>query len=404
MGDYAPSLPDADKLYEDLGETSRKMGDLQEALLVCRVETWDTTADTFSPPDMRITMRFGSMPKTTHNGPDDKWFIFFSRPLVNLKVGQSVDFDLWDRDVLSDDHICPGKGTYAGQVPFTIKGSLAKVDCRAETRDEVEKDLKDRLAAFDISIARIRSRMDSAEMPDPHQLPDWGLHHIGWDAAEEDLLGLAALVGWDDPRVERRITHREEAQHHWTERLHKAIADLEAHANTLDKSVSVGEHVAMSAAELQCNNTSSNTAPSKKTPAGKKKKANVGPCQLEVTLSADVPWSLEAGAFGERVDEGPELPQIALIDNQGKVFPLEAAEVLGSDGNGKNAKGTKSKSDVVHLKENEEVRLAWRTRETEAALPASNLLRIVVVGSGANANFFRLGEHEEHEETSPNTQ
>jgi hypothetical protein len=137
-----------------------------------------------------------------------------SAPLVKLAVGDRVAVSARDSDILFDDDLGAATTTYAGVVPFEAKRGHLTLRCGALEPARLEPVVAEHLRladrAIDKAVRGLRFDRDAW---------DWGAKLSGLPDAESAIDDVAALVGFADPRVERRVD--------WLER---ARARLEAEA------------------------------------------------------------------------------------------------------------------------------------------------------------------------------
>ncbi|MDC3958905.1 hypothetical protein [Polyangium jinanense] len=135
-------------------------------------------------------------------GPEDTMEMWFSVPLVTLEKGAKVRVTSIDRDLVFDDGIERVAATFNGSYPLTAKGRVSQLECRPLGRELVERHLEQPRNVADKALATMEAvRPDLSERY-------FGLG-MGGDSgawsARSAIENLAGLVGWDDPRVERRV-------------------------------------------------------------------------------------------------------------------------------------------------------------------------------------------------------
>lgn len=131
------------------------------------------------------------------DGPDNANEMRMVFPIAGLRKGDPVIFDIRDRDALGSSGIDRVTGVLEGPPPFrlTSKAKIADVSCRPLVRAPFERALAAREPKAKESIRALGDRK-----PDPSRA------RLGWysearKVARSELMALAALGGWDEPRV-----------------------------------------------------------------------------------------------------------------------------------------------------------------------------------------------------------
>ncbi|MEJ7729941.1 MAG: hypothetical protein WKG00_12050 [Polyangiaceae bacterium] len=129
------------------------------------------------------------------DGPENSNWMAMTLPLAALKPGDPVTVELIDRGVFTDDAVFPTlRGRYDGTLPMVLSAPGARAECRLVPSAVVDSHLALALRASDETIAWMDTTMTG---------------HLGERVAVSELTArltyAAALVGWSDPRVVRRI-------------------------------------------------------------------------------------------------------------------------------------------------------------------------------------------------------
>lgn len=194
--EYAPQLDKAQDAFMSAAPIGNEP--LDHALVVCRVQTF-AKADTFAGDDLHVKVAIGTNPRVANDGPEDANLAFVSAPLVTLKKGDAVRFEVYDRDVFSMQDICKPQTKWNGG-PLTILDAGATIECRALTGETLGKHAMTRAAAADQALAKVRTTHKDLGSP------TWGLPITELDAARREIGDVAGMIGWDDARTKRRVS------------------------------------------------------------------------------------------------------------------------------------------------------------------------------------------------------
>ena len=191
---YAPQLS---KPLDAFLEATPVDGDLERAFVICRFQTFNK-ADTFSGDDLHVRATFGSTPEVAVDGAEDANLAIVSAPLVTMKKGASIRFEVYDRDVFSLGLITKPTARFVGQ-PIVLTDPGAAIECRQLQGTTLAHAVTKHAAAADSATAIVaRARLTG-------QGADWGwparevltAQHAGGD--------VAGFVGWDDARAKKRV-------------------------------------------------------------------------------------------------------------------------------------------------------------------------------------------------------
>jgi hypothetical protein len=145
--------------------------------------------------DAEIALRPGA--SLLASGPEDDRSMFVSIPLVSLKPTEKLAIHLFDRDGGSSRDDLGITRLTGRQLTTKAKGDTA-IDCRRIPRAIVEEQLTKELATVDQAIS---------ELADPKPAPTneaLNVEHLRF-LLRQSVQRIAALVGWADPRVTRRL-------------------------------------------------------------------------------------------------------------------------------------------------------------------------------------------------------
>jgi hypothetical protein len=223
-GAYAPQLGDA---LDAFVAAAPLRGNVSRGFVICRVQSFNKM-DTFAGDDLRVHLTFGDgsgTPARAANGPEDANLAFVSAPLASITHGDTLHFEVWDRDVFDDELITRTQTRYdAG--PLVLADTGASIECRV-----LEGDGLDRQAKVYGERADRAARALATTKLDRHR-PMWG-----WPAGEVTKVqsrtaDVAALVGWDDPRTKKRVAGAAEAEAQLVARRESFFGELHAVAKT----------------------------------------------------------------------------------------------------------------------------------------------------------------------------
>ena len=172
-------------------------GDVQRGFVICRAQTFNK-ADTFAGDDVHFRAAFGATPEVAVDGPEDGNLAFVSAPLVTLRKGERVQLEVFDRDVLE---LTPLSRQTLTRVdgPLTALDKGAAVECRELAGDALRAAVTGETAKADAAIATLsRKQLSGATF-------DWGWPLLEIAHARNATNDAAALAGWDDARVAKRV-------------------------------------------------------------------------------------------------------------------------------------------------------------------------------------------------------
>jgi len=232
---YAPQRADRAKLYDVHAAAPAKARTLEGALLACKVSTrvkgdrrkgsvvsflLPHTRGKVAAPDLLTVLTFGKGPSLTAWGPDNSQSMYITAPAVHLRQGQPVEAKLYDREVVGRERLGVVRGKYPGRVPFEIKRGAHTLSCRQVSPAALTHELSEALAGAD------RALRAAAASATPHRdRHHWGLSGLSAKTRKE-LEPAAALLGWGDPRVRRRLRWRAEIVSKAHELPRRWIAEL----------------------------------------------------------------------------------------------------------------------------------------------------------------------------------
>jgi len=241
----APSVqyaPQHSRPAEMFAAATPLLGDLQRGFVVCRAQPYDA-AHPWAYYDLRFRATFGAAPMVVNKGPYEKKEVFVTAPLVDLHTGDAVTFDVFDHEYDGPVPIRKRTVQFAGK-PLVLDDAHAPIECRELSGSSLEKRMSAQLTAADAAVGRLPARHLAG------YAPNWGWpDEVG--AAETATSDAAALAGWDDYRVKKRV-----------ERIAGEITRLEGErpaifAELLHRGAKGGDAGAVSAAfpNIQCKKT-----------------------------------------------------------------------------------------------------------------------------------------------------
>ncbi|MFO0554450.1 MAG: hypothetical protein U0271_39070 [Polyangiaceae bacterium] len=193
---YAPAMMhDVDLFAEAKAEV--RADKLRDALIVCRMTT-TRNADVFTAGELFGTLSVGALPR--HEYENAKGYLVVSFPLAALDRGASISIGVTDKDIIFDDSLGGVTLKYAGVLPLSGASNGVSLECRGLLRQAVEALAAEAMSSADKAVRQASAdyEVDAAEF-------DWGFTNTGVLSAKTAVEDLAALLGWADPRVARRL-------------------------------------------------------------------------------------------------------------------------------------------------------------------------------------------------------
>lgn len=212
-----PQIPwrELTRAFEERGAVRLPARDVEE--LVCKV-TYSGDPDSLFcvAPDLDITLKVGEIgPIALHNA-DDAHDAFLSVGPLTLRGDERISARLVDRNSFgSEEALGVVAGSLRGELPLRARRGLGSIECVGLPRAEVEAILARSLAEADEQLTALAGSRLSPIKGDE----DFGLA-ARFGPARDRIEDAAALVGWADPRVARRLA--------WERRLGERFADKAA--------------------------------------------------------------------------------------------------------------------------------------------------------------------------------
>jgi hypothetical protein len=202
---YAPQLDEqvSATLFEASPPSSDPApGSSDEILLVCSIEFSGHCDGGLKGlffadgPDLDLEIAVRPTATLLAAGPEDDRSMFASIPLLSLKPADKLALHLYDRDGGSSrDDL--GTTRLTGRQLTTKGKSDTSIECRRILRAIIEEQVTKELAVVDKAIDEIAD-------PKPVLTDTLGLEHVQF-VIRRSVTRIAALVGWADPRVTRRL-------------------------------------------------------------------------------------------------------------------------------------------------------------------------------------------------------
>lgn len=220
-----PTATEGELLLAALAKGPELHAEAEGALVVCRVRYSGNPDQGFkalagaTAPDLDVELSLTpGLPQLTLHGPEDRHEMFLALPLMTLKNSGHLRLHVYDRDELGRDDLGEVSMDATAWPTRAMRGDLT-ADCAAADRERVEMALTKALADADQALAGLGK--DPQIMPSD---PTFGVSGIE-GALARAIEPAARLVGWADPRVQRRLT--------WADRvraslLEQARAQIEA--------------------------------------------------------------------------------------------------------------------------------------------------------------------------------
>jgi hypothetical protein len=203
------------RAFEERGAVRLPARDVEE--LVCKVTYRGNPDSWFSvEPDLNVTLKVGEIgPIALHNADDVHDAMLSVGPLT-LRGDERISAHLIDRNSFgSNEDLGVVAGSLRGELPLRARRGLGSIECGGLPRAEVEAILARSLADADEQLTALAGSRLSPIKGDE----DFGLA-AKFAPARDKIESAAALVGWADPRVARRLA--------WERRLGERFADKAA--------------------------------------------------------------------------------------------------------------------------------------------------------------------------------
>lgn len=224
---YAPQLGDPLATFL-LAEPMS--AEVDRGFVICRFQSFNKH-DTFAGDDLHARVTFGATPEVANDGPEDGNLAFVSAPLVTLKKGDRIGFDVYDRDVFSLTSISRSTSTFTASPVSVIDGGAA-VECRVLASSALGSAIATHGASADAALARIEgAKLDETK-------PDWAYPTVHYLAAERSIEEVAARAGWDDARTRSRVARHDAETKRLAAEHERVFAAL--HARTPAPRIRVG--------------------------------------------------------------------------------------------------------------------------------------------------------------------
>lgn len=150
----------------------------------------------FRDPDLTTELTLDSAEIKAH-GPEDNRTMRISAPLIHLVGGEAVQVKVYDRDVFKIQHIETLKGSYEGAFPFDLTGVKATAHCelvpQAVTEELAEPIIHEAHLGILAWEDSLRPDLQASDLGGPSGRP------------REAMRESAALLGWQDPRVQHLL-------------------------------------------------------------------------------------------------------------------------------------------------------------------------------------------------------
>lgn len=204
---YAPQPQSAFAIIERAKELGTG-GPMEGGVMACEVsaEQFDGMKLRFGPfetknkADLRAYLSFGRWAgERAHSaladGARNANWVNVAAPLLSLASGEQVQVDIYDRDLLVDDHIITLEAEFSGAWPLVLAAQGASATCWAVPREEAER----------LGAPHLASAIDALSVQEGSWHPDLWQDDMGETMRapmpQPSIEEAAASLGWDDPRV-----------------------------------------------------------------------------------------------------------------------------------------------------------------------------------------------------------
>lgn len=232
---YTP--PHACGLFDEAKAQASSFNALEGEMLVCAAgsrlfETkfaFNLSGQATTRADLRIYAGFD--PKTLRNygpeviradGPDDTGYACITLPVVHLSKGKALHFAIDNLGTLGSVDYEIGKFAlvFSGELPMRIQRDSTGITCRLVPRSKVEMHVTRALLELDELIAA----MDTSLVVRMDQPTDFG--RLKLHSAKVFIEQVAAWVGWEDPRLKKRLDRVGMLEQRFEQELRDALLAL----------------------------------------------------------------------------------------------------------------------------------------------------------------------------------
>ncbi len=192
-----PQARDLGALFQEL-PTQRAQAKPGDGLLVCRAELNPKYGgDFFSAPDLGAVLRFAGQ-VLFYSGPGESRTGFLSLPKLEVAVGQDLEVEFIDFDLMHDDYLGQFGLPFDGMLPVSIQHPTMKhrLDCRFLDAQGVSKRSKPLLVQAKRAARLVRKAQPT------QRLPELGYGKTRLREAWAKLDDVAAYTGWGHPELD----------------------------------------------------------------------------------------------------------------------------------------------------------------------------------------------------------
>lgn len=183
---WAPMHSRPASLFE---KAAAPTGSLSKAFVLCRGRSTSGVQ-----ADVHVRAKLGQLPSLEASGAD---VAYVGAPLVDLKPGAPIEVVVSARQDGGLEPIARVSSTYRGKIGAGARDG--DLECVALTGDALQSCIAIDAGRADSVLARLdEARLDPAE-------PGWGYPTKDIAIAQRASSDVAALAGWDDPRVKKRV-------------------------------------------------------------------------------------------------------------------------------------------------------------------------------------------------------
>lgn len=232
-----PTPPDPCQVFREAKTAPRSFSALEGEMLACAAVTsaletkfaFNLSGQATTRADLRIYAAFDAKKLRSYapeevraDGPDDTGYVCITLPVVHLARGKALYVSLDNLGTLGsvDNQMGNFSVEFKGELPMQTERGSTRIACRHVPRLDVEVHEKEALSQLDQMI----SAMDASLVVRMDEPSDYGRLrlHLAKVFAEQ----AAAWVGWDDPRIKKRLSRLAMLEERFERELRDALLSV----------------------------------------------------------------------------------------------------------------------------------------------------------------------------------
>ncbi|MBT5230286.1 MAG: hypothetical protein HOM11_08405, partial [Methylococcales bacterium] len=178
--------------------------------------------DFFAKPDLQLKISFDQKQQFDFHYNNSST-VFFNFPGHHLNTGTRLSIGVVDNDLGRDDHIGSVKGIFHGEYPFILYSEFVQVSCYDFNKAQLEAwyNVISHSLEFQLSLVQQSIRVYK-------NLPDWGYQQTGIAEIVKTVNEMAALLSWDDPKLQPWIGLLEQLHQEWLASVEASVDEIVA--------------------------------------------------------------------------------------------------------------------------------------------------------------------------------